>query len=103
MSSPGVELQRRIDRLLGEFAAQPLHDAHFVELEQALRETETWGALAGVYECRLSALSDGAEGRQKLLLQLADLLESRLDDPRSALERYRQVRVLEPLDARALR
>ena len=40
MAPPGVELQRRIDHLLGEFAAQPLHDAHFAELEGALQRSD---------------------------------------------------------------
>jgi len=99
--APNGGVLRRIDHLLGEFSAQPLATGLFEELVELLRQAGRFGALAGVYECRIDAL-ESAEEQAPLLSELGAVLEQELASASAGLERYRQAHELAPRDAAAL-
>ncbi|MFZ5468467.1 MAG: tetratricopeptide repeat protein [Myxococcota bacterium] len=64
-------------------------------LEKALRAAHDWTWLAALYQARLSGMSDPLE-RQALLLRLAELHESKLEDLDGAATFYEQALETEP-------
>lgn len=71
-------------------------------LEQELSGSRSWSQLAGVYECRISALPKHQPERGELLPRLADLLSERLDAPETARRHYLALVRADPGHARGL-
>jgi tetratricopeptide (TPR) repeat protein len=91
----------RIEQLLEQFAVDPGDRRSFELLQEHLFLSGSWSQLAGVYECRLSALPPGS-GRVDLLLRLAELLSERLGDSRGALARLEEALQEQPREPRVL-
>ena len=66
-------LEPRMQRLLERLSANPADMAAFATLEEHLFLAGDWGRLAGIYECRISALQPGDRELPELLLRLARL------------------------------
>lgn len=92
----------RIQRLLDSFAVEPTDLVAFRSLEEHLSLAGDWRALAGVYECRLAALGEKDGDRVPVLLRLANVLATRLQDPSAARSRFEEVLRSAPRQPQAL-
>jgi tetratricopeptide (TPR) repeat protein len=95
-------LEPRMQRLLERLSANPADMAAFATLEEHLFLAGDWGRLAGIYECRISALQPGDRELPELLLRLARLLDERLGDPVPARRRYEELLRIQPRHPAAL-
>ena len=68
---------------------EPGHEDALGALDRLATEGERWGELADILRQRIDR-AEGAAG-QELSLRLADLLRTKLDDPRGALDAYARV------------
>lgn len=95
---PTVEANRslgfdetRVQRLLEQFAVDPSDTPAFRTLEEHLFFVEAWQQLAGIYECRISAIEADDPERERLLLRLANVLDERLEDVEGARQRLEEL------------
>ncbi len=93
---------KRIQRLLDQFAVDPADTPAFETLEEHLFLSGAWSRLAGVYECRLSAFPEADPHALDVRLRLAEVLMTRLEDPPAARRRLEEVLQIEPRSPRAL-
>lgn len=83
--------EQRIQGLLERFSVDPTDTATFRTLEEHLFLAAAWSRLAGIYECRISAVSEDAKERADLLVRLAGVLEGPLGEPKAARRRYEEL------------
>lgn len=96
---------KRVDEALVQFRsvyeADGENAAAIAALERLYRETGRFSELLGVYEKKRDLTSDPDEKKQ-ILYAIAELYESQIKDPNSAISTYCQVLDDEPMDAHAL-
>jgi len=90
-----------VDALLAAHRLVPDEPLIAFELSRLYELREAWEPLAEVLETRAARAADGAE-RAALLVELATLLESRMDRPDRAMEHYLAALRLSPGDPVAL-
>lgn len=87
---------------IGEaFALMPEDAETRAELERLAEMLGAWEELAGHYEAGIKATSDDITKRE-LLVALAKIYDSKIDDPRRALDAYGRLSELDPTDPEPL-
>ena len=77
-SAPEPIREPHIQRLLENFSVDPTDLPTFRMLEEHLFLAGAWSRLAGVYECRIAALSEEAPEWADLMLRLGHVVAERL-------------------------
>lgn len=76
-----------VEQLKTSYLSDPTDEALSLALENALRKAGDARGLVELFERRRASVTDAAD-LQQLLLRIGELQESRLGDPRAALEAY---------------
>ena len=84
------EAGRAIGSLREALEVEPGDATVAAELERLLAVTGQWHDLADVLGARLETLDEGGE-RYAVILRLAQILETRMEDPAGAVDRYAEV------------
>ena len=102
VSAPEPIRDPEIQRLLESFSVDPIDLPVFRMLEEHLFLAGAWSQLAGVYECRITAIGEEDPAWPDLMLRLARVLEERLEDSSAARRRYEQLIEQQPGNAEAM-